>query len=242
MRSATAARVMENSWGDTRVVLRFPLANTINIWSTALPIAVLALRVRRVGRPAAILLAFYLISVTCDILGTWMGRHNVHNLWLIDLDGVMEFSALVLFLHAVAPVRRAQMLYRGAWVFFIVFWLTAKCTFEPFFGRYGYTHSLSNALLCVLAVHSLVLRAGRDDESAIVDHRFVGGAFILLYNATSLFVLGFMDSILALGAQGVREFWPYLWLINAVVNALFAAAYFWVTRGHGGFRSGEIAA
>jgi hypothetical protein len=172
------------------------------------------------------ILALYLSGeFILNIISTWLIKDYWIDLGLWHVNVVFEFvciMSIILFFQELKVMKRLFKLLLPA---YLIFWLCAKFTVEPFNGLYSITVSASQVILALSAGYTLFIVIGNNMQSLLNHQRF----WVLLS-----FVIYFIGTLIPLTLTGLLyyklgESLLSLWLINLIViiisNILFTISY-----------------
>lgn len=178
------------------------------------------------------LLALVALGFATELVTLAMGARGIRNLWVIHFYTLLEYVLLVMIFgawHSHNPRMHSILLLSGA--LFALFWLGLKWTgIEPFIAPVTYTHSVSSALLTIVATVTLVDIARLPETVVYRDARFWVSVGVLLNYTTNVVLFLVMDWFVNLPRSEAAAVWTIRWVASAVMNVCFAIAYLCMQR------------
>jgi hypothetical protein len=110
-------------------------------------------------------------------------------------------------------------------LFYMLFWIIAKFTFEPTSGLYAVTASTSQVLLALSAGYTLFIVIGDRTQSLMNNFRFWVLLSIVVYCAGTLLVIALRGILIQSSLETVFRVNYIDWVLKIVFNILFAIGF-----------------
>lgn len=207
--------------------MKLPTLAYLELASNVLPLGSGLLRFRRLHGGCLLFFGYILLNVATDCSSFLMGRAGIRNLWVLQIDHLLEFGILSLVLAGWQQTARARRWIYGGIPSYLALWIVAKFTLENFREPDLYTHTLECVVFIFLSVVTLLGVTRSSGEHLVHDGRFLLVVALLIYFGGEFLLFIFWKEIAALGAAKAASYWVINWSLNIVVNALSAVGL-WV--------------
>jgi hypothetical protein len=182
------------------------------------------------NREEKIFFIFILIATVTEFVTFLMALKKVNNLWVLHVHHLLEYGLLMLILAGWQRRPAFRRIALSSILLYSLFWIVALCTVERFSGPATYTHNTAGVLL-VIASSATLFDLMKDDQIDLHrDFRFwVTAGVLICYGGNSVLFLLF-DRITLLRFQDAAAVWTIHWVIDTIVNLVYAAAFLCLRR------------
>jgi hypothetical protein len=161
-----------------------------------------------------------------SIIEVVMGMYHIHNLWLMHISTLIEYSIILTMFYSWKNTRREKhriLILGGA---FAVLWFVSKLFIESFSQMDTYTFAVAQMIYIVLAA-SMLFDVLKDSETVLKhDARIWVASGMMIYSAGTLIVFSFFNIILASTPELLNTVWHVNWIL-VIVATLFYARGIW---------------
>ena len=157
-----------------------------------------------------------------EILELWMAAQNIRNFWLIDLATLGECLILLsIFRNWKTSVRDKKIILVSG-IAFVIIWVVAKWTFEPFNQMNIYTSAVARIIEISFAI-SILFDVLKDSHSSLKgDIRLWVSSAVIIYATGSLLLFALFVVMLKESPSVVKAIWPVNWVLMIVYYLLYA--------------------
>jgi hypothetical protein len=164
---------------------RYPILAYISIVSPVIPIFIGLFRSRSISLEVKILVLYLTFGFIADNLSMWLIRDAGLDLALWHIYIIIEYIFVMTIFIFWQEVQWTKRLFQILLLFYFLFWICAKFTFEPFNGAYSITSSISRVILSLGAGYTLFIVIGNRVQPLLSDYRFwVLLSFVFFYLGT----------------------------------------------------------
>jgi hypothetical protein len=204
---------------------QYPIIMYITLFSTLVPISVGIPRIKILHRGMDILLCYLIFAFVADNSLTWFIKGYQFALALTHVYFLIEFIFIISIITVWQELRRVKIFFLALMLFYILFWIIAKFTFEPTSGLYAVTASASQVLLALSAGYTLFIVIGDRTQSLMNNFRFwVLLSFVVYYTGT-LLVIALRGILIQSSLETVISVNYIDWVLKIVFNILFAIGF-----------------
>ncbi|MGA3287055.1 MAG: hypothetical protein ABSD46_06495 [Bacteroidota bacterium] len=169
-------------------MFHYPILAFVALFSTAIPILAGIYRLGSIDRAMKILIVYLIFAFSIDIVTMWLIKGYWVNLGLMHIYFLIEYMFIMSIIFFWQESPKMKRLFQTLLLLYMLFWIIAKFTFEPFNGLYSLTTSVSQVLLALGAGYTLFVVMGNRVQPLISHQRFwVLLSFVLFYAGTLTF-------------------------------------------------------
>jgi len=151
-----------------------------------------------------------------------MGLNHIHNIWVIHLATISEFIIIVLMFYFWDNSIYKKRIMLIIVFLFVVFWVIAKNTFEPFDQLDVYSAIVTQTIYIILAV-SLLFKVLNDTQTTLKDDaRIWIASGLIIYSAGTLFVVSLFNVVNESMPKLLNVIWYINWILVILVTLFFA--------------------
>jgi hypothetical protein len=204
---------------------QFPLLMYISIFSSVLPLGVGISRIRILHQGMKILLYYLMFAFAADMYLTWFVSGYQFALGLYHVYYLIEFVFIISVITVWQESRRTKKIFQLLMLFYIIFWIIAKVTFEPLNGLYSVTASASQVLLTLCAGYTLFVVIGNRIQSLMNYHRFWVLLSFMIYYAGTLLVIALRGILIHYSVETFFLVTSIDWSLKICFNILFIIGF-----------------
>ncbi len=210
--------------------MTFPVIANLDLIANVFPIGAALRRLSTRRRAALAVAILFFGSLVTELLTRYLGSRGTNNHPVLNVYNIFEFLIVFYYFHGIEQSRRWKLWQDIAAALFVVFWLTAKSTFEPMNIPAEYTHTASAGLLAIFAVRSLVQLMTNEELILYRDERFWISIATFFYFFTNVIMYGYMDAFTHLSIAQAIHFWKIHWSLSVAAKLTYAFAFIWTPR------------
>ena len=203
----------------------YPLLAYIELFSPVLPIGVGISKIKVLHCGMYILLFYMIFTFAADIYLIWFVRGYQFALGLHHAYYLIEYIFIISIVTVWQESRRIKKLFQVLMLFYVIFWIIAKVTFEPLNGLYSVTASASQVLLTLCAGYTLFIVIGNRAQSLTQDHRFWILLSFVIYYAGTLLVIALRGILIHYSAETLVLVNSIDWSLKILFNVLLAIGF-----------------
>jgi hypothetical protein len=210
--------------------MSYPILGYCAIVSYSIPIAIAIAKYKFLNREFTTVLYLLLIGCVTDVLSLWQYFGTKVAPWLVHVYILIELFLVMSILWSWQKsirMKRAFMILTGLYV---IIWLTAKVTFEPFGGVYTFTGSVSNVMLTLCAGFTFFLVFESVKQPIMSNDRFWILLSMLFNYAGSLLPLAFLGVVFTHSRENVFTMWSIMWVLATISHLLYAIGFFYTKK------------
>ena len=204
---------------------RYPLLAYITIFSMVLPIIGGIIKFTTVDRGMKILFLYLLFAFTADIILMWFVRGYQLQVGLIHLYYLVEYVFIMSIISLWQESQRMKRIFHALILFYVLFWVIAKVTFEPLSGLYSFTASTSQVLLTVCAEYTLFLLVRSQIPPVITIDRFWVLLSFVIFFAGTLFTIASRGILIHFPVKTLFVFASIDWSLKILFNILLTVGF-----------------
>jgi hypothetical protein len=168
---------------------QYPLLAYISLFSPSIPIitGIIRLDLRKLERN--ILLLFLISTFAIDLIAfmSFIKDYRI-NLGLMHAYVFIEFLFIMFLISFWQESKNVKKMFQVIYLLYILFWIFAKLSFEPFNGIYSLTTTVSQVILALAAGYTLFVVIGNSTQPLFNLQRFwILLSFVLYYTGTLMF-------------------------------------------------------
>jgi hypothetical protein len=206
-------------------MFQYPLLTYISLFSVVLPIGVGITRIRTLQQGMKILFYYLIFAFTADIYLLWFARGYQFTLGLYHVYYLVEFVFIMSIISIWQESHRMKRIFQIVMLLYILFWIIAKCTFEPLTGLYSVIASASQVLLAFGAGYTLYFVIEHRVQPLINDYRFwVLFSFVIYYTGT-LWIVASRGNFIHYSRETIFIIASLDWALKIFFNILFAIGF-----------------
>jgi hypothetical protein len=203
----------------------FPLLAYITFLMPILPIAVGLIRIGKIDKRYRLVTLLLVCGFLGDLFSRWPNQNAGLNPLPTHLFIIIEFVLVLTFVVSWQESKKARIFFIFILASYIVFWLAAKFTFEPFSEPYSYTGTISYSILALASGYTFFLTLSSHSRRL-----FEQGIFWILFS----FIVTYIGSLLPVAIQAIlvhyskQDFelvWSIIWILNLASNILFTIGF-----------------
>lgn len=206
-------------------MIRYPLIQYVSVLSAIIPICVGMWRYKVLSHEMRILLLLLIGGFATDFFSTWplFGSRVVP--WLSQAYTVFEYILVMYIIYSWQEGQRIINFLKVMLWIYILFWICAKFTFEPFNKSEYITASISRVILVLSGGYTLFIVIGERLQPLLHQQRFwILLSFVLFYAGTLMPVA--VQGILFSHSRGdLLLAWSITWILSVLSNILFTIGY-----------------
>ena len=204
---------------------KYPLLIYVALFSSIIPIGVGFSRIKTLHSGMKILLLYLISAFATDNYLIWFARGYQFILGLHHIYYLVEFIFIISIVTVWQESYRMKWIFRVLSLFFIIFWIIAKVSFEPLSGLYTVIASVSQIILALSAGYTLFVVIGNKTQSLINQYRFwVLLSFVVYYFGT-LLVIGLRGILLHYSLDTIFLVVSIDWSLKIIFNMLIAKGF-----------------
>jgi hypothetical protein len=157
-----------------------------------------------------------------EMVETWMAFHNIRNLWMIDLATFGECLILLTIFYSWKTSSRSRNIILFSGISFVIIWVIAKWSFEPFNQMDSYTSAVAKIIEIAVSVWVL-FDVLRDSKVVLkLDARVWIASAVIIYASGSMLLFALFNTMLKESPSVVKAIWPVNWVLMIVYYLLYA--------------------
>jgi hypothetical protein len=199
----------------------------IYVGSNLLPVAFGFPRLKKLERPAKLVMLLVGAGFIAEVMEFYCATHNIHNLWLLHIFTLFEYVCLMLIFAGWQERKRLRRYYYYSIPLFVAVWVVMKLTIEPIDSPHEYVHELSGTMLSIAALFEIVKFVTNDAVVSFRDIRFCVALAVLVYFVGNVFLFMELYKIVLLPVRDAMPIWTINWLMNIAANILFSLGILW---------------
>jgi hypothetical protein len=208
----------------------YPVLAYLSLFSPLIPIIVSLSRFRMLGTELRLLLSLLIIGLFIDSSLKWFYINSQVTAFGMNLFVLVEFTLVMLIILRWQHNVRVKQFIQVVMFAYIVLWVTAKISFEPWTSPYYYTGSIANVLITLSSGAALMLFEFDNKQPLIRSPKFwVLLAFVLYYAGTLLPIM-FQGVLFKRSLYSLQLVWSINWFLSVTANILFAKGVLCVSR------------
>jgi hypothetical protein len=168
---------------------QYPLLAYISLFSPSIPIIIGIIKLDSRKLERNILLLFLISTFAADFIAfmSFIKDYRI-NLILMHAYVFVEFLFIMFLISFWQESQSMKKIFRVIYFLYILFWVCAKFTFEPFSGIYSLTTTVSQVILALTAGYTLFVVIGNSTQPLFSIQRFwILLSFVLYYMGTLMF-------------------------------------------------------
>ncbi len=202
--------------------MKLPLVAYVELISNVIPLGCGIFSIKRLRGGFLFFFAFILLNTTSEFITFFMGRAGIKNLWVLSIEHVVEYTILSITLSQWQQSARIKLIIYGGILFYVILWISAKFTVEPFSEPDVYTHGIECVALITISIYTLLGLQNYSHNKLIGDGRFLVTAGLLIYFGGGFVLYVFWKEIVSLGYTKAASYWVINWSLNTLVNLVYA--------------------
>jgi hypothetical protein len=205
--------------------MSYPILGYLAVVSYVLPIPAGMLKYRILSSEFKILLYLLIIGFITDVLSLWqyLGHWSAH--WLVHVYIVIEFVLVMIMISLWQESKNINRLFKLIIILYIVFWVYAKCTFEPINSLYYLSGSVSGVLLTLSAGYTLFVVIGQKAQPLNRNDRFWILLSLVINYMGSLLPIVFASIVFAHSLEYLFRLWSITWILAILSHVLFMIGF-----------------
>jgi hypothetical protein len=205
--------------------MSYPILGYLAVVSYVLPIPAGMLKYRNLSRELKILLYLLIIGFITDVVSLWqyLGPRSAN--WLVHIYTIIEFILLMSIISLWQESKMMNRFFRLLIGLYIVFWIFAKCTFEPINGLYYLSGSISGVILTLSAGYTLLIVIGQKAQPLFRYDRFWILLSLVINYMGSLLPIVFASIVFAYSLEYLFRLWSITWLLAILSHVLFMIGF-----------------
>jgi len=172
------------------------------------------------------ILFFYLIvTFAADIFLMWFVRGHQLQVGLVHVYYLVEYTFIMLIISMWQESQRMKKYFQSLLLLYILFWVIAKITFEPFSGLYSISATTSQVFLTLGAGYTLFVVMGNREQPLMNNYHFwVLLSFVIYYAGTLLFI-ALRGILIQYSLEKLHLVASIDWSLKIFFNVLFAIGF-----------------
>jgi hypothetical protein len=204
---------------------KYPLLLYFSLFSSIIPIGAGFSRIKILHSGMKILLLFLTSAFAADYYFIWFARGYQFTLALHHIYYLVEFIFIISIVTVWQESYSMKWMFRALSLFFIIFWIIAKISFEPLTGLYTVIASVSQIVLALSSGYTLFIVIGNKTQSLINQYRFwVLLSFVVYYSGT-LLTIGLRGILLHYSIDTIFLVVSIDWSLKIIFNMLIAIGF-----------------
>ena len=204
---------------------QYPLLVYIALFSSVLPIGVGFSKINVLQHGLKILFFFLVFTFVADVYFLRFVRGYQFTLGLHHVYYLVEFLFIISIITVWQDSQRMMRIFQVLMVFYILFWIFAKFTFEPLNGLYSVTASASQVLLTLSAGYTLFVVIGNRLQPLMNYHRFWILLSFVVYYAGTLITIALRGILIHYSKENLVLVTSIDWNLRILFNILFTIAF-----------------
>lgn len=172
-----------------------------------------------------ILLLLLIVGFATDFFSIWpyLGSRLVP--WLSQAYILFEYALVMFIIYSWQESQRMKVLFKTILGLYIIFWICAKFTFEPFNELDSVTAIISRVILTLSAGYTLFVVIGNRLQPLLRQQRFwVLLSFVLFYAGT-LLPFAVQGILYSHSSEDLHLAWSINWVLAILSNILFTIGF-----------------
>jgi len=203
----------------------YPLLTYISIFSSVLPIGIGISKIKILHREMYIILFYLVFAFAVDIYFIWFIRGYQFTLGLHHAYYLVEYVFIISIVTVWQESQRAKRFFQILMLLYTLFWIIAKCTFEPLNGLYSITASASQVLLALSAGYTLFVVIGNRTQTLINNHRFWMLLSFVIYYAGTLLIIALRGILINFSVENFLLVSSIDWSLKIIFNILITIGF-----------------
>jgi len=204
-------------------MVQYPELIYVSIFSTIFPLFAGIYAWRSIGRELRILVLYLAFVLIADVLMMWVIKNYSINLGLMHFYFLIEYIFVVTIIISWQESSRMKRLFQALLLFYVIFWLIAKLTFEPLNGLYSITASVSSVLLALFAGYTLFIVIGNRVQPLFISHSFWVLLSFIIYFAGTLLLIALQGILVRYSREDIFLAASINWSLKILISLLFTA-------------------
>jgi hypothetical protein len=197
----------------------------VSLSSPVLPIFAGIYKLSIKNRELILLLLYLIIGFAVDIISMWFIKNYWINLGLWHIYVLFEYIFIMCIIYHWQETKKTKKLFMTVIYLYILFWVFAKFTFEPFSGVYSITASVCQVILTLSAGYTLFAVIGNRVQPLLSNSRFwVMLSFVFYYTGT-LMPTALVGMLFKQPGEAPIPFWSINWILTIFCNILFTIGF-----------------
>ncbi len=201
--------------------MKLALISYVNLFSHGLPLGAGIWKRSSLVDGMKVFYGYVVANVLVELASFWMAMHNIHNLWLSHIFGVLEYALLAVVFAGWQRSSRMRTILRWSIPLYAAFWLVAVLTIEKLAGPDQYTSTVSGVIMTILGASTLVGLIKEEDVAFHLDAKFWISIGVLLDFAGNIMLSIFDSVILQMRIEEFLPFWKIHWGLSIATNLCF---------------------
>ncbi len=202
-----------------------PILYYFAVVSYVLPLPVGMLRYRSLGRELKILFYFLIIGLVTDLISYWEYFGPQSAQWLVHVYIIIEFILLMSIISLWQESKIMNRVFLVLTGLYSVFWIVAKCTFEPINGLYYLSGTISGVLLTLCAGYTLFVVIEQKAQPLLRYDRFWVLLSLVINYTGSLLPIVFAGIVFAYSREHLFRLWSITWIATILSHAMFMIGF-----------------
>jgi hypothetical protein len=201
--------------------IQYSILFNISILSLLAPIIIGTVRFKVLSREIKLLVIYLIIGFTIAVSIKWFIQGSW--MWIIlHINTLVEYLVVIFIIYSWQESHRIKNLLKILIWSYILFWCSAKVSFEPISGLYSITSSISQVILALSAGYTLFVVIGNYTQPILHYQLFwILIAFILNYIGT-LIPTALAGVLFAESGDALVLLYSINWVLVIFSNILFA--------------------
>ncbi len=204
---------------------KYPFLAYIALFSSVLPICVGISKIKVIHHGMKILFYYIIAALAADIILIWFIREYILHVGLVHMYYLVEYIFIISIISVWQESYRMKRFFQALFIFYLLFWIIAKATFEPLNGFYSMTGSISQVLLTLSAGYTLFIVIGNRVQPLINNYRFwVLLSFVIYYSGT-LLTIALREILIHYSTEKFFLIVSMDWTLKIIFNMLFTIGF-----------------
>jgi hypothetical protein len=203
----------------------YPFLTYISLFSPTLPICIGISKITTIQRGMKILFFYLIVTFAADIFLMWFVRGHQLQVGLVHVYYLVEYTFIMLIISMWQESQRMKKYFQSLLLLYILFWVIAKITFEPFSGLYSISATTSQVFLTLGAGYTLFVVMGNREQPLMNNYHFwVLLSFVIYYAGTLLFI-ALRGILIQYSLEKLHLVASIDWSLKIFFNVLFAIGF-----------------
>ncbi len=204
-------------------------ANTIiSILSQIIPFASGLFVFRFLSGEMKVLLVYFGLGLFVEVISSYLGLNNIHNLWLFHFFTIIEYGLLMWVFSAWLKSQTLKRILRISIPLLSLVGIIAMFFLEGIHQFNAYSRSVASLILVAASAFILFELSMESFNSVLRQPRFWIASAALLYFAGSLVLFALSNVLLVLlkwDIERVRTVFAVYTIINMITNLIYAGGF-----------------
>jgi hypothetical protein len=197
----------------------------ISVYSSMIPISIGIYLWKKLVWEMKILLVLFIFGFATDMTVTWMPKDARWPYWLEHVYVLIELILVMVILISWQKSQYVGRLFQILIGLYILFWVFAKFTYEPFNTTFYLTGSMSSVVLALCAGYTFLLVIGDQVQTLFHDYRFWILLPFVLYFTGRLMPVALQIVLFHHSREDLYLVWSINWVIAIISNILFSIGF-----------------